>query len=341
MLSFSQFSVLIEEIASNDDKGKLHELLVAHHLSSDNEEEKNLPSHYRDENGKSPKEVHDSIKSRISEEDYNKAHKRAKKAAAKIKEHLKSKGIHQEHIKKIVWTSNKSDHKKFTGEDDPNSDADVMIETHNHPGHKYHGISLKVGSGNPNLRNPGISQLNSLTKANKDHVNSVLKAHKDTIHKLGYSHINQSVNHNQYKKDKAGENKVKADAADDSKLKTLKHLASHYTDSFNNLSHEDKHHMITKLMAPETKFPHIRVHSKTPKNGGEETHHIEDHQSDLQNELAKHKHGFVAVNKGQRMVIHAKNEDGTPNTTKKIASITMKGVSGPIKGMAAATKQEY
>lgn len=345
MLSFKQFLYelfFLEEISSSDDKGKLHELLVAHHLSSDDDDKKELPTHYRDENGKTPRQVHDEIKSRVSEEDYNKAHKRAKAAAEKIKEEFKKKGIHQKHIKKVVWTSNKSDHKKFTGEDDPNSDADVMIETQNHP-EKYHGISLKVGSAKPNLRNPGIEHLNKLTKANKEHVSNLLKNHKNKLHELGYNKENSTEsNHKKYKEDKGGQNVERAKKADESKLNTLKHLASHYTESFNNLSHEHHHHMLTSLLAPKTKFPHVRVHTKTPKKGdGPETHIIENHQEELQKELSKHKHGFVAVNKGQRMVIHAKNEDGTPNLKKKIASITMKGVSGPVKGLAAATKQEF
>lgn len=331
----------MEEISSSDDKGKLHELLVAHHLSSDEDHLKDLPNHYRDENGKSPREVHDAIRSRISEEDYQNAHKRAKNAANKIKEELKKKGIHSKHIKKIVWTSNKSDHRKFTGEDDHNSDADVMLRV-DHPDHpKYHGISLKVGSGKPNLRNPGIDQLNRLTKSRKEHVSGLLRTHKESLHKLGYDKAKSIAdNHKQYKSDKSGENIERAKAADHSKLDTLKKLASHYTDSFNKLEHHEKHHVLTSLMAPATKFPHIRAHTKTPKSGGE-THHIEDHQSNLQNELAKHKHGFVAINKGQRIVIHAKNEDGTHNPKKKIASLTMKGVSGPIKGIAASTKQEF
>ena len=327
---------LMEEIASNDAKGKLHELLVAKHLHAD----KQLPTRYTNrETQKTPQETHDDIKNSISSEDYDAADKRAKEAAEKVGGHLKSQGIHPHHIKEVVWTSNKADHKSLTGTADANSDADIMVK-HDAPntGSSYHGISLKVGSGKPNLRNPGLATLDKLTGAKSSVTKGLLSAHKKKLNELGYSSSNsQAVNHAQYKKDKAGENKEKADAADSSKLDTLGHLAKHYAEGINNLHPDHVKHLLTTLIAPKTKHPHIRVHTQTPKTGEDKptVQHLEQHQEDLQRELNNHQHGYQAHSSGQTLHIHANNPDGTKG--KRIASISMKGVSGPIKGIAGAT----
>jgi len=350
MLNFKQFLseniYLTEEIKSSDDKGKLHELLVAKHLSSENSEEKSLPTRYTDKTTqKTPQQTHDDIKSRISPEDYSEANKRAKDAAHAIKLHIeKTHGVKPEHIKEVVWTSNKSDHKSLTGEADANSDADIMIK-HQHPDSShpsYHGLSLKVGSGKPNLRNPGLATLDKLTGAKSTHTSKILDEHKKNLDQLGYhSEDSQKSNHIQYKADKAKEEgtpeRIKADNADVSKLHTLGKLAEHYANGINN-SHPDKvKHLLTTLIAPKTKYPHIRIHTKTPKPGtsGETIHHVDNHIEDTENELAKHEHGFHAVSKGQTFHIHAKNKDGSVG--KRLASIGLKGVSGPIRGIAGAT----
>jgi hypothetical protein len=358
MLNFKTFMVehtfinestyLTEEIASSDAKGKLHELLVAKHLSSDNEEDKALPSHFRnEETQKTPQQTYDELKNSISAEDYNAADKRAKESAAAIKSHLmEHHGVKSHHVKNIYWTSNSSDHEKLTNQKDPNSDADIMLHTVGDKGeHNFHGVSLKVGAQEPNVRNPGLDTLDKLTEADKNKSKNIVQEHKSNLHNLGYdSERSQADNHKQYKLDKNSnkpEEKKRAAAADKSKLKTLYNLSNHYANSINDLHHDKVKHLITQLAAPKTLYPHTRAWAQTPATGksGETTHHIENHQEELQHELNSHQHGYTAIPKGQQFHIHANNPDGSPG--KRIISISMKGVSGPIKGIAAATKTPF
>lgn len=362
MLSFNSFILveqfLTEEISSNDAKGKLHELLVAKHLHKD----KKLPNHYRDEKTqKSPKETHDYIvekhlstpdkhgKTGVEHEDYINADNRAKEAAEKIKSHL-GKHFNFERLKKVAWTSNKTDHKKFTGDEDPNSDADVMLHIHkhkdeeDHPGH-FVGLSLKVGSQKPNLRNPGLRQLSELTKADHSKIEELTKKHIDKLHDLGYSkHSTQETNHAKYKEDKVGKNgadrkKVSVDAENHSK-EVRRGMAKHYAESVNNLPSHHVEHLMRTLIAPKNVHDHYRVHTKThKKTGATLSHEIEDHQKEFDSKYAGHD-GYEAVHSGISLHIHAKhkNEDGTYRRGKRLASITMKQSSGPAKGIAGAVK---
>jgi hypothetical protein len=341
-------SLLCEEISSSDDKGKLHELLLGYHLShhGDDNSVKSFPKHFRNElTQKTPEQTHDDIKARISPEDYSEAHKRAKEAADATRSHLKAHhGLDPEHIKNVSWTSNKSDHEKLTGKKDANSDADLMITT-DHPEHgkQYHGVSVKVGSNAPNLRNPGLSQLNTLTHANPEVTKGIIDKHNKATHEAGYDSLNtQDDNHKQYKSDKVSsdsEAKGRATNAEKSKLDTVKGLAKHYTNAINELHPDHVKHILRTLVAPPTVHPHFRLHTKTPlpNKAGDTVSHTENHQENLEKSLAGHQYGYHAEQKGQRVIIHAKNPDGT---LKRVAEIGMKGGSGPLKGFNGTVKSK-
>jgi hypothetical protein len=338
--------LLTEEIASSDAKGKLHEILVGKHLSHPDEAQRILPQHYRnEETGKTPSQIHDSIKAGISPEDYDIADQRAKKAADQIRSHLaEHHGVKPEHIKGVYWTSNKSDHEKLTGKKDDASDADIMLHTVDDEGKpNYHGLSLKVGSNEPNLRNPGIDQLNKLTKTDSSKSKDIIDAHKEVLNNVGYSKKNTvDQNHAQYKIDKDSSDpavKQKIATAETSKRKTLNNLASTYSQGINNLPHEHVKNIITQLVAPKTTYPHTRAWAQTSKDSADSSHHIEDHQEELQNELDSHQHGYTAEAKGQRVIIHANGPDGKP--AKRIMELGMKANSGPVKGFNGTVKTSF
>ena len=306
----SESSLLCEEISSSDDKGKLHELLLGYHLShhEDDDSLKHFPKHFRNElTQKTPEQTHDDIKARISPEDYSEANKRGKEAADAARAHLKEHhGIDPEHIKSVSWTSNKSDHEKLTGKKDENSDADLMVTTE-HPEHgtQHHGISVKVGSNPPNLRNPGLSQLNRLTGADKEITQGIIDKHNKITHDAGYDSLNtQAMNHDQYKKDKVSsdpEAKTRATTSEKSKVDTVKALAGHYANAINNLHPDHVKDLIKTLVAPPTINPHFRLHTKTPLKGkgGQTVSHTENHQQNLENSLAGHQYGYHAEQKGR------------------------------------------
>jgi hypothetical protein len=367
MLHFKSFLTenalyLTEEIASNDAKGKLHELLTAYHLSHTDDSQKHLPERFASETTnskgkkviKSPTETHDEIKNSISEADYTEAHNRAKEAADNIRAHLKEHhGIEDKHMKGVYWTSNKKDHKELTGIDDPNSNADLMIKyTHPETGEEtHHGISLKVGSENPNLANPGFDQLDRLTKSDKAEqsdttANHIIEKHNKKLRELGYSGT-QAQNHAQYKSDKLASanspEKQRSVEGEKSKVAVQRELAGHYAARINQLGAEGNHdtvkYLLRSLMAPQTHFPHIKAWAQTPKAGktGKTTHHISNDNGDLEELMSQHQHGYEAVHRGGiQFDIHHKNPDGSRGA--KIASVGIKGGSGIAKGFAGFVK---
>ena len=146
MLTFTKF--LIEQIliaekraskaataeVSSDDKGKLHELLLAKHLikHQDPNGEGFLPQHFRAGKdhpnkkikGKSPQEVHDDIRSRIGEAAYNEINGHAAQTAESIVQHAIRTGRikSRKDITNVHWTSNRDtfkkagDHENLTGQ---------------------------------------------------------------------------------------------------------------------------------------------------------------------------------------------------------------------------------
>jgi len=157
-----------------DDKGKLHELLLAKYLHPDKE----LPAHHRsmsenEEHAGTPQQVHDRLQKKVGEEAYNEIDAAAKGTADALKKHLEKEG----HISKGVqigdvhWTSNADrpgapgDHEKTTGVKDVNSNADLILTLKDKTGKitGYHGVSAKFGTNKePNYRNPGVDSLEKM-----------------------------------------------------------------------------------------------------------------------------------------------------------------------------------
>jgi hypothetical protein len=162
---------------SSNTKGVLHELLVGMHLNGGKHMER-----HRNEEGESPKQAHDRLKATIHSEDYSKISKRAKSAAAHIREHAESSG---RKVSKVHWTSKHGDIERSTGikssqKEDP---SDIVIHTH-HPekGVHYAGVSLKVSeksSKNVPGSNLGASSMGpGAHKAIESHRKSLLSKHK-------------------------------------------------------------------------------------------------------------------------------------------------------------------
>ena len=127
----------------NDAKGKLFEILSGSHLHKGTSEAgspNEFLKHYRDEEGKSPKEVHDYIKRELETRNpgmYQEINRHAAEAAQHLRDQLAAHGHTKIH--ETAWTSQKGDHGRFTKDTlgreihDPNSDADLMVHTENGP----------------------------------------------------------------------------------------------------------------------------------------------------------------------------------------------------------------
>ena len=232
MLKFKSFLVeennlLIERALSqdveSDDKGKLHELLLAKHLHPDTQ----LPMHHRSESENedhagTPQQVHDRLKKKIGDAAYNEIDSHAKNTAEALKKHLTDQGHigNGNHIGDVHWTSNPDkgtvagDHEKTTGVKDVNSNADLIVTLHDKDGKKvgYHGVSAKYGSNEPNYRNPGLESMEKTAGLKHGILKSLTDNHHKHMEDLGYNGSADQRNI-QYKIDKMGIDKVREEHA--------------------------------------------------------------------------------------------------------------------------------
>jgi hypothetical protein len=153
LLGFRGF--LITEMAQkttskteSDDKGKLHELLLAKHLHPD----QILPKHHRsesenEEHAGTPEQVHDRLRKKLGENYYKEIERNSKNSAQHTIEHLKNQGIlgGNKKIVNVHWTSNRDqpnkpgDHEKTTGIKDVNSNDDLILSIAPKDEKKVHG----------------------------------------------------------------------------------------------------------------------------------------------------------------------------------------------------------
>lgn len=190
-----EMAAATKEVA-NDDKGKMHELLLAKYLHP----EQTLPEHHRsmsenEDHAGTPQQVHDRLKEKIGGPAYNEIDAHAQQTARAIKRHFETSG-HQnpgENISNVFWTSNRDtagkagDHEKTVGVKDQNSNADLIARITDKAGNTKHvGISAKYGSREPNYANPGLDSLEKTAGMPKGTLNKHMDVHREHMEKLGY-----------------------------------------------------------------------------------------------------------------------------------------------------------
>lgn len=370
--SIESEQMLMEEAENekNDDKGKLHELLLAKHLHPKNE----LPSHHRSESDNpdhagTPNQVHEKLKKKMSEHEYSQIDNHAKQTAKAVMDHLKKKGhIPKDHvIHDIHWTSNRDtekkagDHEKTTGTKDVNSNADLII-THRHKNDKkaqnkqFIGVSAKYGSQKPNYKNPGLESLEKHVGHPPRHYTKIQKKHEDNMSKIGYGGT-QAARHKQYKEDKKvldheqSEHKEdhgtmdnfkpknpqaqRAHAAEQSALEARKKMAREHEKGLKKKTDSELRSHIADMVSPATTHHHIVAHSKTKTDGS-----ADSQVSDAHDVAHEHLHKFtdLHVKKGAGIssTIHGTNKQ--TGKISPVATIGFKGTSGPHKGTNGTVK---
>lgn len=287
-----------------DSMGKLHELLVGKALNGGNHLE-----HHRDENGLHPINAHDMHAKALFGSDYrgsfynHPGYKKmvadAEQAANDIRSHLKEKhGITD--LGRVAWTSQKSDHLKETGVDDPNSKADLIV-TSGHPKHKGKklGISLKVGkTKTPNYANPGVSTFEKWSGTSlQNHVNE----HGATLDKHG------NPSHDAYKalRDSTkAKDKAKADEIKSSSDRMNAGMAATMRGAMVNKSHDELRDLVKNSTSPETHLHEIVSHTAYNKDGSS-THAVHPHSEHIESYLNKFDGLHVKpTGKGNSVVIH-------------------------------------
>ena len=218
---------------SNDDKGKLHELLLAAHLHPETTDKNlRLPSHFRAEGEEakaaghagSPQFVHDKLRKKVGEEAYQQIYAHAKQTAGEVKKTLQEQGHLDKNtmIGDVHWTSNRDrenkagDHQNLVKQKDTNSNADLIVSVHrkNKDGTRgdlvsYHGISAKYGTNkDPNYKNPGTDSLEKMAGLREGRISEIMAPHHQFMEHLGYSGTIDE-RHAQYKMQKMPINESK------------------------------------------------------------------------------------------------------------------------------------
>lgn len=141
---------------SSDTMGKLHELLVGHHLLG-----RHMERHMGDDGkgrAETPEQAHDRLRDSIPHEEYQRINARAKAAADDIRQRVEQNG-HKVHD--VHWTSQAGDIGRSTGiESTQKEDAsDIVVHTRKGKKTMFHGVSLKVTDSKSHdvpVSNPGM-----------------------------------------------------------------------------------------------------------------------------------------------------------------------------------------
>lgn len=336
MFNFSRFIIEgagNQEFNLNDSKGKLFEILAGSHLrhgSNKAGKPAAFLTHYRDENGSSPEAVHNYIKAELEKRHpgmYDQINEHARQAALRARDFLKSQGHHT--INEVAWTSQPSDHKSFTGVDDENSDADVMLHTNKGP----IGLSLKYGTEkNPNLRNPGLDSIEQLAGLKRGSITSVYNQHQKNVRDLGFTG-SQADNHKLFKANKASPASI---AAVDSGLKARREIAKRWQDGYASMNSDQLREKIVSLVSPETKFEHYRLHTRPTASGV--SHHIGHVQDDIRDGLGHYEEFKAIPHSGSGISVQILGRLRGSNDFHPVVTHGVKGTSGPMKGMNGTTK---
>lgn len=372
MLNFSNFSpekYLTEMAAASssvasDDKGKLHELLLAKHLNS----KRKLPLHHRsesDEYGGTPQQVHDRLKEKINPNAYKEINSHAKQTSEEVIRHINGIKDYKDHdISNIHWTSNKDtlkkagDHEKTTGIKDVNANADLILTMrHKKTGKiKHIGISAKYGTEEqPNYRNDGLAALEKKGGLKAGTLSDIQKAHdQDMADRLGYTGT-KAERHEQYKigriskgeeraawKQKTGSNKefkpkkkesLRARAAEDASVLARKKMARHLDAGLGNKTDDELRHFIRGQVSPPTQIYHVVAHSHVQDDGsavskvGDMSRIADKHLDNFQN---------LRVKKGTGIYTQIVGEYN--GKERPVAQQILKTGSGPVKGSAGSFK---
>lgn len=317
MLGFSQYltegrKAEFELKNIEDAKGKLFEILSGSYLLHGAHSETGMPKrfleHYRDEDGFRPQEVHNKIKDalqKMSPGMYEDVVKHSQAAAEHLRNQLGERGVHNIHH--LAWTSQKGDHERFTGVDDPNSDADLMVKGSDEGGKMLDpiGLSMKYGKQkDPNLRGNGLDALEQIAGLKKGDLEGLREAHYDHIRNQGIA--TGKAGDAEYKR-LSKQNHPSAASIDDHALKTQQEMSRRFTEGLTNHSSDELREAIRKIIAPETKYLHIRHHTQVSGSGAinHETHNIQDHANSVLNDYEEfrvrpHTGGISTVIEGRR-----------------------------------------
>jgi len=256
--------------ASNDTKGKLHELLVGKHLNGGNHMEKHVDIH-----GDSPKEAHDKLRDSIHPDEYAKIHAKAKSAADDIKSKVEKDGHKIHHVH---WTSKPGDMHRSTGihATQKQDASDVVVTTHKDNKPRHHGVSLKVTDSatkhvpisNLGLKSPGTEKIHT------DHKTNLLKKYPILKHATNATSRKAILDSNPGMKSHVQE----------ANKKLVHHLAANLHQHLTTMPKSDLVHHIKNVIhahtTPMQSEGHTHIRHTTYISGGSKNPKIQHHSID-------------------------------------------------------------
>ena len=314
--------------------GTVHELLTGWHLNRLIHGKGSHMEHFRDEH-QSLEQVLAAHTASMSEKEKEHHNKKASQSAEAIHSHIKathpevlnvdkSKGEHNA----VTWTSGKrklkneegdedeadktssEDIKHLTGQEDAGhhaGGADIMVTKHVHgkkyPTHAY-GASLKYAKST----NPGTQTSQTVGAAEKRlRIPGKLSTHDEKHNKLTDRQLNRTTSKEKKKRYKeiskhltpAHEkiHKTIDTSSDRRSISQAKALHDHLNNK--SLSHEERHHHLLNLIAPEHTHPTYQVRTHKDNDAPTTIHHMSDV---VRRTLAK---GYHTVHTGRSIKIKA------------------------------------
>lgn len=178
------------ESKNNNNRGVLYEILINHHLITNNENQEIHPPK-RPDNIILTERCNELLK-QFTQDEFEHYKRLAKDASQVVKDHFSHRKITD-----VWWTSNKNDVSKLTGKNINNA-SDLVIQL---DGHELIGISIKQlhSIKPPNKANLGAESINNIFNINVD---NKLEYHRNIIRKYikekdidikEYSSINELV----------------------------------------------------------------------------------------------------------------------------------------------------
>lgn len=292
---------LYESVSSND-KGVLHELLTGYHL---NGEQHMSPD---------AKKAHDEIKSRITKDEYDNAHKMAQGTANHIHKHFGG------NIKSVHWSSKPGDIEKITGtkETQQENPSDIIIR---HKDGKHTGISLKVTkkkNGKVPVGNPGAKQTDKqLGVTTSHHYENARQKLKNQ-----FPHLNNMSN-KEMKKAIKSDPKIRKEA-DKHSNEAIQKIRDTWHSSLSKMSPQDlSNHLRNNLLhAKKTKVQMYKVTTGGSGNNHsvkiEHPHTMHDHILNDHKNITVEKSGnnsIVFKHKGKTFLRHRIKPESTPLAT--------------------------
>lgn len=320
-----------------------------------------MPSHFRQE-GVGPKEIHDGIVAGIKKQHgenwkqhYDSVMSHARQTANAIVNHAVKSGhiASADHIRDVHWTSQgdkedaPGDHERLTGKKDTLSTADLII-THHANGKKkqFLGASLKYGAQDkPNYKNPGTDAMSQISGAK---IGDHWKAHQARMAtQLGYTGSAEE-RHKQWKSDyELPDNhprKQLAIQAEESALKAKNSEAKEFHAGLAKKSSEDLRGIASNLTNPPTVHKTLHVHGLIdPKYHGGFYPKVQEANEKFNAGIEKYKSFNVGKSpEGSSVVIYGEpHDEHKGKVPTRIVSLSLKGSSGPHKGIVGAVKADF